>query len=165
MYTAEAPAQLLFTTGVPGPADTVHKAAEAAVAVPDNGNAADRTRQEQAHAGPREVMLGDGALPLGIEMALKLMLPGEQSIVDLHPDYGFATCVPGMHPELPREDTLRVHLQLVDYARDSHPEAMDTEQVRTAQMRPCCAAAQHQNFRAPAQSFHLVCSWCMHLAS
>jgi hypothetical protein len=71
---------------------------------------------------------GEGFMASGMEMALKLMLPGEQSEVFMDPQYGFATA--SEVPEgAPTADALAVCLALNSFEKEGHPQAMDADQV------------------------------------
>jgi FKBP-type peptidyl-prolyl cis-trans isomerase 2 len=78
---------------------------------------------------PVNVSTGDGMLPSGLEMAVKLMLLRERCHVVVHPDFGFRTCVAGVHEQLPRDETLEFDLELVSFEKEMHPEAMNAGQV------------------------------------
>ena len=154
VYRPDAPEVPIFTSRPepPGAARAAHAAAHAA----GPGSAASGAEHPD---GAAEFTTGDGAMAMGVEMALKLMLPGEQSLLQLHPDYGFGTCVDGAHAALPRAEPLLVHLELCRFARDSHPEAMDTEQVRPTGWLGCARiGGQVHDVGLALESSHR--KWC-----
>lgn len=77
---------------------------------------------------------GEGVMPTGMEMSLKLMLPGERSEVWMHPDFGFSSCDDGeAAADAPADSAVVAVLELVSFDREGHPEVMDAAQVRPAQ--------------------------------
>ena len=74
---------------------------------------------------------GEGAMPAGMEMALKLMLPGERAEVLMHPDFGLSTCdeVPQDLADVPVDQQMVAVVELVSFEREGHPEVMDATQV------------------------------------
>lgn len=70
-----------------------------------------------------------------IEMAVRLMLPGEESEVYFDGQYGFNET--NDTPEsVPLEKAMVVRLALVSFEREGHPQAMDADQV--CQCCECC---------------------------
>jgi hypothetical protein len=74
-------------------------------------------------------------MPLGLEMAVKLMLPGEESEVYMDQDFGFRNYegwlegVEGVR-ELAGEEPVVAVVELVDFEKEGHPQAMNAEQAR-----------------------------------
>ena len=60
---------------------------------------------------------GDGLLPTGVEMAIKLMLPKERCEVVVQPKFGLATCIDGVLEGLPRNETLLWRVELKSFQR------------------------------------------------
>lgn len=94
-----------------------------------------------ADAGkPLEFTTGEGVLPHGVEMAIKLMLPGERCTVTVAPEHGFRTCgdpdAAAAEAGAPLDETLTFALWLVSFTPEGHPQVMDAAQVRA----PDCAA-------------------------
>ena len=89
-------------------------------------------------AAAAEVTTGDGLLPTGVEMAIKLMLPGERCEVLVQPKFGLATCIDGVHESAPRDQALLWKVELQSFEKEVHPEVMDADQVRNCNQRPAC---------------------------
>ena len=85
-----------------------------------------------------EVTTGDGLLPTGVEMAIKLMLPGERCEVLVQPKFGLGTCIDGVHESAPRDQALLWKVQLQSFEKEVHPEVMDADQVSSCGQRPAC---------------------------
>lgn len=71
---------------------------------------------------------GEGVMAAGVEMAIKLMLPGERSEVRMHPDFGFSTADEAP-AGVPQDEVLVAVVELVTFDREGHPEVMDAAQV------------------------------------
>jgi hypothetical protein len=79
-----------------------------------------------------EFTTGEGIMPVGVEMAVKLMLPGEQCTVTVHPEFGYSTCctcAKVVDEVVPRDEVLVFLLELESFAKEIHPEAMNARQV------------------------------------
>lgn len=96
------------------------------------------TRATSPEAPPTEVTTGEGELPLGLEMAIKLMLPGERCLVTVLPALGYTTCDVDAVGDMPSDETLVFDVLLLNFDTDGHPEAMSCDQVHCLLMpRPC----------------------------
>jgi FKBP-type peptidyl-prolyl cis-trans isomerase len=133
IYRPGAPDDVLFTT---------RNAGAAAEEADDAGGAGD----------PFHFTTGDGAMPTGVEMAVKLMLPHERCSVAVEPDFGFATCVAGAHAGLPRDEALVFELELVSFVKEVHPEAMTADQARSSP----CAQRSVQCDLVPSRAYFSV---------
>lgn len=72
---------------------------------------------------------GEGCMAPAIEMAVKLMLPGEQSEVYFDSQYGFKDASEA--PEgVPMDQPIVALLTLVGFEKEGHPQAMDAAEVR-----------------------------------
>jgi FKBP-type peptidyl-prolyl cis-trans isomerase len=84
-----------------------------------------------ADAAPMQVPTGEGQLPEGVEMALKLMLPGEACEVYLQsPDFGYASCAVDPPAGVPADQPLVFRVEMVDFVKEGHPQTMTADQVR-----------------------------------
>ena len=78
---------------------------------------------------------GEGCMAAAIEMAVRLMLPGEQSEVYFEEQYGFqdASEVP---EGVPGDRAMVAMLTLVSFEKEGHPQAMNADEV-------CCVVFAH----------------------
>jgi hypothetical protein len=83
---------------------------------------------------------GEGCMATAIEMAVRLMLPGEQSEVYFDPQYGFKEASEA--PEgVPVDQPLVASITLVSFEKEGHPQAMDADQV--CLRKPVCNACHN----------------------
>ena len=70
-------------------------------------------------------------MPIGMEMALKLMLPGESCELTCGPKYGYEGCCSKAPEGVLPESTLLFSIELLEFEKEGHPQAMDAEQIIT----------------------------------
>jgi hypothetical protein len=68
-------------------------------------------------------------MPMGVEISLKLMLPGEQSEVMCKPSHGYKTCVDAAPANVPTDETLYFSIELISFEKEGHPQAMDADEM------------------------------------
>ena len=74
---------------------------------------------------------GEGCMAPALEMAVRLMLPGERSEVYFEAKYGFKDTSEAP-ADVPVDRALVAMLTLVSFEKEGHPQAMDADEV-------CCA--------------------------
>jgi hypothetical protein len=85
-----------------------------------------------ADENPFEFTTGEGIMPMGVEMAVKLMLPGEVCRLAVWPDFGLSTCADGDAADrfgVSLEEPLQFVLWLLSFDVEGHPQAMNADQV------------------------------------
>jgi hypothetical protein len=132
----------------------IHYSAHAAAA-PEGTLFSSRTDAAEGDEGAIavEVTTGDGLLPTGVEMAIKLMLPGERCEVVVEPKFGLASCIDGVFEGLPRDEALLWKVELESFQKEVHPEVMNAEQVCASVLRgvqpPRSSACLYSNLLWP----------------
>jgi FKBP-type peptidyl-prolyl cis-trans isomerase len=103
-----------------------------------------------AEAAPMSVATGEGALPEGVEMALKLMLPGEACEVYLKSeDFGYLSCADEPPAGVPADQPLVFCIEMVGFDKQGHPQTMTPDEVRAATVprarQHVCAVCGHMH--------------------
>jgi hypothetical protein len=97
------------------------------------GEMPDRVAQADKGEDGFQFTTGEGVMPVGVEMAVKIMLPGEVCGLTVAPEFGLRTCAEGETAErfnaIYQEEDLHFVLWLVSFDVEGHPQAMDAEQV------------------------------------
>lgn len=82
------------------------------------------------HGGePFSFSTGEGIMPTGLEMAVKLMLPGEQSEVTCEPKYGYSTVAGAVPSGVPTDEPICFRLTLMSFVKEGHPEVMSADDI------------------------------------